>query len=401
MAYVPGSLPHTTLLAAIGGVVALSVDIVLPALPVLADAFATRPERAQLTLGAFLLGLAIGILVWGPLGDRFGRRPVVLCGLVVFTIGGAITAVSPSIDAIIFARFIQGAGAAAGRVLAPAIIRDDFSGPRGAHLLSRMMMILTLGPLVAPLIGGALIETAGWRAIFVFLAAFGAVVVILAWAQLGESLRMPDRDALLPRRILANWRRFFGTRECVANAFIQTCSFGAMYAYISGSPFVLIRGFGIPTWAYGFFFASTAGLLILGNAVNSRTVRTRGVAANRRAGTFAAAGAGVLGLGLSALGLTGTLGVAATMLPVWIFICANGVIVPNTTAGVMEPHPDMAGVSAAILGVIQMSAAMIVGYAVTRFFDGTPLSMSFAMCILTLGALTIERTALAPRPVAG
>ncbi|MBM3521955.1 MAG: multidrug effflux MFS transporter [Alphaproteobacteria bacterium] len=397
MAYVPGTLPHTTLLAAIGGVVALSVDIVLPALPVLAQVFATRPENAQLTLGAFLLGLALGILVWGPLSDRFGRRPVVLCGLVVFTIGGAITAVSPSIDAIIAARFIQGAGAAAGRVLAPAIIRDDFSGPRGAHLLSRMMMILTVGPLLAPLIGGALIEVAGWRSIFAFLTAFGATVVIVAWAQLAESLRTPDRDALKPRRMVANWRRFFGTRECVANALIQTCSFGAMYAYISGSPFVLISGFGVPTWAYGFFFASTASLLILGNAINSRTVRARGVGANRRAATLAAAAAGALGLLLATLGLAGWIGVTATMLPIWIFICANGVIVPNTTAGVLEPHPDMAGVAAAILGVIQMSAAMLVGYAVTRYFDGTSISMAAAMSALTLAAFLVDRVVLQPR----
>lgn len=397
MAYVPGTLPHTTLLAAIAGVVALSVDIVLPALPVLVEAFSARPEHAQLALGAFLLGLAAGILAWGPLGDRFGRRPVVVCGLVVFTAGGLATVMAPTIDTLILARFVQGCGAAAGRVLAPAIIRDDFSGPRGAQLLSRMMMILMVGPLVAPLLGGALIALTGWRAIFVTLASYGLVVSVLAWARLGESLKRPDPEALMPRRILANWRRFFGTRECVANALIQTCSFGAMYAYISGSPFVLITGFGVPTWAYGFFFASTALMLIAGNAVNARSVQARGIDANRRLATLVALGAGTLGAVLSLFGIGGGPGVAATMLPVWIFIGANGVIVPNTTAGVMEPHPDMAGVAAAILGVVQMSTAMVVGYLVARLFDGSPRSMAAMMFALTAAAFAIDRLALRRR----
>jgi len=397
MSLTPGSLPHTALLAAIGGTVALSVDIVLPALPLLARSFDETPARAQLTIGLFLLGLALGITLWGALADRFGRRPVLLAGLCVFTLGGVACIFASTIETLIAARLLQGAGAAAGRVLAPAIIRDNFSGLRGAYLFSRMMMLLTLAPLVAPLIGGLLIEFAHWRAIFLLLACAGAVLIVIAYTSLDESLHRPDREALYPRRFLANWRRFFGTRECVVNAVLQSSGFCAMYAYISGSPFVLITGLGVPSWAYGFFFASTAGLLILGNALNSRTIAARGVAANRRIGILIAAIACAIGLGLALLRLKGVPGMIATMAPIWVFICANGVITPNTTAGVMEPHPDMAGVAAAILGAMQMSAAMVVGFLVTLFFDGSAVSMAAAMALLTGLALVIDRTALPGR----
>lgn len=394
MSLTPGSLRHTALLAAIGGTVALSVDIVLPALPLLARSFEATPAHAQLTIGMFLLGLALGITLWGALADRFGRRPVLLAGLTVFTLGGIASTFAPTIETLIAARLLQGAGAAAGRVLAPAIIRDDFSGVQGAHLFSRMMMMLTLAPLVAPLIGGLLIEFAHWRAIFILLAVAGAGLIVVAYAALGESLRTPDREALRPRRFLSNWRRFFGTRECVANALLQSCAFCAMYAYISGSPFVLINGLGVPSWAYGFFFASTAGLMILGNVLNARTIARRGVAANRRIGVLIAAIACAFGLGLALLRLTGLPGMIATMVPVWLFICANGVITPNATAGVMEPHPDMAGVSAAILGAMQMSGAMVVGFLVTLLFDGSAVSMAAAMALMTAAALFIDRVVL-------
>ena len=128
-----------------------------------------------------------------------------------------------------------------------------------------MMMML----MVAPMIGGMLVEILHWRAIFGLLAISGLVLVTLAWASLAESLDTPDLDALTPRRMASNWHRFVSTRECVANAALQSCSFSAMYAYISGSPFVLITGFGVPAWAYGFFFASTALLMVIGNAINS------------------------------------------------------------------------------------------------------------------------------------
>jgi DHA1 family bicyclomycin/chloramphenicol resistance-like MFS transporter len=258
-------------------------------------------------------------------------------------------------------------------------------------------MMLTLAPLVAPLIGGLLIEFAHWRAIFMLLACAGVVLIVLSYAALNETLRTPDLEALRPRRFISNWRRFFGTRECVANALLQSCTFCAMYAYISGSPFVLINGLGVPSWAYGFFFASTAALMILGNALNSRTVARRGVAANRRLGILIAAVACTLGLGLALLRLTGVPGMIATMAPVWVFICANGVITPNATAGVMEPHPDMAGVSAAILGAMQMSSAMVVGFLVTLLFDGSAVSMAAAMALLTAAALLVDRTALRDR----
>jgi DHA1 family bicyclomycin/chloramphenicol resistance-like MFS transporter len=392
-----GSLPHLALLAGMAGTTALSVDIALPALPTIAAHFGASAAEAQLTIGMFLAGLAAGTLVVGPIADRFGRRAVALIGLTLFALGGVSSVLAPSIETLIIARLLQGVGAASGRVVAPAVIRDRFEGAAGARLLSQMMLMVGMAPLLSPIIGSVLMQLFDFRAIFVTLAIVGVVLVIGAMLGLEETLRRPDRDALHPQRLVSNARRFFTTRECVANGAIQSACFCAMYAYIAASPFVLIQGFGVPHWGFAFFFGSSAVMLMVGNAINARTVRRRGLAANRRSAVTVAACGGVLGAVIMKFAMQGTIGIVLTMIPVWIFYAANGMVMPTATAGVMEPHPDMAGLSAAILGAMQMGAGVIVGYLVTRLYDGTPLSMAGAMAFLTVAAWCVDRFALPRR----
>jgi MFS transporter, DHA1 family, multidrug resistance protein len=269
----PGSRAHVLLLASATGLIAFSVDICLPALPVLAISFGTSNQTAQLVLGLFLVGFSVGQFIWGPVSDRFGRRSVALSGLCVYVAGGLVCAAAPSIELLIAGRALQGFGTAAGSVIGAAVVRDMFGREQGTKIMSQVMLAVGIAPLIAPTIGGALLSVSHWRAIFIVLVAVGLIVLATMWLRLGESLKEPDLRALEPGRMASNVRRFFTTRSAVANSLVRALSFGAMYSYISGSPFVLIGGFGVPNWAYGLFFGSTAALMMVGAAINSAALR--------------------------------------------------------------------------------------------------------------------------------
>lgn len=393
----PGSRAHVLLLASATGLIAFSVDICLPALPVLAIAFGTSNQTAQLVLGMFLVGFAVGQFIWGPVSDRFGRRNVALSGLGVYVAGGLVCVAAPSIDTLIAGRALQGFGTAAGSVIGAAVVRDLFQREQGTKIMSQVMLAVGIAPLIAPTIGGVLLSVGHWRVIFMVLVVVGLAVVATMWLRLDESLKQPDPRALEPGRMASNVRRFFTTRSAVANSLVRALSFGAMYSYISGSPFVLIGGFGVPNWAYGFFFGSTAALMMVGAAINSRTVMRRGVAANRRLSTTICAIGGVLSLALALLRLEGTAGVLATMGPIWLFMLAYGVLSPTATMASLEKLPDMAGAAGALTGALQMVFAAGVGWLVARFFDGTAVSMGAAIFAMTVLAFAVERLALDER----
>src|SRR5579864_6404499 len=166
----------TILLGALTAMTALGIDMILPALPALAGAFAVGTDRIQLTLSLFILGYAGGQLIYGPLSDRFGRRPMLLIGTAVYMASGLACAASPSIEVLVVARFVQGLGGCAGPVLARAVIRDHHSGRRASQMLSYITLVFALAPLVAPLIGAALLERFGWPAIFWCLSGFGLLL---------------------------------------------------------------------------------------------------------------------------------------------------------------------------------------------------------------------------------
>jgi DHA1 family bicyclomycin/chloramphenicol resistance-like MFS transporter len=196
----------------------LSIDMTLPALPALGAALSATPDQIQLTLSLYLVGYAAGQIVIGPLSDRFGRRRVLVGGLAVYSLATLACASSPSISILIAARLFQGVSASGGPVMVRAIVRDHFEGDRAAHTMSSLTTVFAVGPLLAPIIGGALLVRYGWPSIFLFIAFWSFVLLIVAWTFLGESLSEPDQQALQPARILANYRTFFTTRVAVGHA---------------------------------------------------------------------------------------------------------------------------------------------------------------------------------------
>jgi DHA1 family bicyclomycin/chloramphenicol resistance-like MFS transporter len=368
----PGSRTFIVLLGALTALTALSVDMSLPALPRLTAVFATTPDKAQLTLSVFLVGFAVGQLAYGPVSDRFGRRPVLLVGLVVYTIGGIGCALASSIDQLILFRLLQGIGGCVGRVMGPAIVRDEFHAQKGAQVLSYVTLVMALAPLIAPVIGGYLLVIADWQAIFVVLAAFGAAVLAVIATRFGESSKYRDPQATQIPRLLRNYGRFLAHRACLGYALINCFTFAGLFSYISGSSFVFIEVFGLPSHIYGILFGVTAFAFMAGASLNGRLVR------RRLPNTVLRAGLAIVLLGGTAMLASAILlpSVASVLLSIVIYVFGMAFVFPNATASAMEPMPRVAGVASSLLGSSQMATGSLAGYLVNSFYDRTPLAMA-------------------------
>ncbi|MGE5200924.1 MAG: Bcr/CflA family multidrug efflux MFS transporter [Acidobacteriota bacterium] len=381
------------LLGALTAVTALAVDMSLPSLPAIAAAFSARPEEVQLTLSLFLVGYAAGQLFCGPLSDRFGRRKVLLAGIAVYALAGFACSLSPSIEILVTARLVQGFGACVGPVLGRAVVRDHMTGPRAAQTLSYITLTMSIAPLVAPMLGGFLLNRFGWQATFVFLGSFGLMLVSATFLAFPESLKNPDLDALRLRRLARNAATFFWSRRAMGYALVNGFVFAGLFAFLSGSPLVLIEVHGVPAGQFGFYFALSALGLMAGAILNGRLV-------HRFSGDRVMRGGFVLLLAaattLLAIAWTRTGGPVAIMLPIGAYVMALGLILPNATAAAMEPLPHMAGMAASLMGAIQMGSGSLSGYGVARLYDGTPRSMAgmlaaMAVCAVLAYATMVRR----------
>ncbi|HUN45985.1 MAG TPA: Bcr/CflA family multidrug efflux MFS transporter [Stellaceae bacterium] len=389
----PQSWGLTILLGALAGVTALAVDMSLPTLPTITEAFATSADSVQLTLSLFLLGYAGGQLFCGPLSDRIGRRKVLIGGLAVYAVAGYACAASTSIHMLVLARLVQGLGACVGPVLGRAVVRDHLTGHRASQTLSYITLVMSVAPLAAPVLGGFFLNHFGWWAIFVFLGVFGTLLLIATALLFPETLRTPDREALRLARIVANARAFFGNRHCVGYSLVNGFVFAGMFAFISGSPFVLIEVYGVPAGQFGFYFAMGAVGLIIGAALNSRLVHRIGGERVMRGGFGLVLAASAM---LIAIGWTRWGGAFAIVVPMLLYVMALGLILPNATAAAMEPLPHMAGMTASFMGAIQMGAGSLSGYVVAALYDGTPRPMAgllaaMGMCAVLSYLLLVRR----------
>lgn len=381
---VPGSIAFVLLLGALVAVTALSIDISLPAIPSIAAGFDSAPEAAQLTLSAYLIGFALGQLFCGPFADRFGRKPVVVWGIGLFFLAGLGCALSPSLEFLVAMRFVQGVGGSFGPVVGRAIVRDLFDREEGARILSYITLVMTLAPMLAPLIGGAMLLVAGWRTIFLVLALYGVALCLISAFKLRETLDQPDPHAISPARLVRNIGAFTREPRCLANAFVLGVTFAGMFAYVSGSPVVIIEVFGFPSQFYGFFFAASSAALMAASLASGRLGRRFGSRRLLDAGQVAVA----LGAAITlAAGLSGLGGIWSIMAGVCVYVFGCGLTMPNATAAALEPFAGMAGVVASLLGFVQMMAGALASLAVSALFDGTPLAMTGVLA--ASGALSV------------
>lgn len=393
-----------TCLAALGP---LSTDMYLPSLPALTGVFGTDVAMVQLTLSCFLVGFAISQLAYGPLSDRFGRKPVILAGLVLFLLASAACANAQTIGQLIAARILQAVGACSGPVLGRAVARDLYGREQAARVLALMATATALAPALAPMLGGWLHEWFGWQSTFVVLVGFSLATALAVWLKLKESNQRKDPHATRPGQLLANYATLLRNRLFLGYVSAVGLGYSGLFSYISGSSFVIVQVYDVPARHFAWFFGGPVLGFMCGTALTSRLTRRLGIDRMIRTGLGVTASAGLVMAAFAWMGPVffgeaaahGTLGLLATVLPVAVFMAGVGLSMPNAMAGAISPFPHMAGAASAVMGCLQMSVASVVGIGVAHFFDGTPRPMATSMALMGLLGLVSFRL-LVRRPVA-
>jgi MFS transporter, DHA1 family, multidrug resistance protein len=375
--------PVAALLTAVVAIGSLSIDMALPSLPATAEALAARPATAQLTVTLFLAGFALAQLVHGPLSDRIGRRRVLLGGLVVYVIGGLACWAAPSAGLLVAARVLQAFGAGSGPVVGRAVVRDLYEPAQAARILGYMGTAMALTPILAPIVGGFVHVAFGWRAVYLTLAACGAVFLGIAALLVRETNRRRDPDALRPGHLTTNVAELLTDRTFLGYVLVVALMFGGQFAFITGSSFVLIEVLSVSPDVYGLCFGLVALGIMTGSFVAGRFVSRVGIDGLIVTATRLGAVAGCV---MAALALGGVWTVPAVIGPMYVFSVGVGIVLPTAVAGAIGPFPRTAGLASAVLGFLQLTAAAGYGIAVGRFYDGTPVPMAVAIAAAGLAA---------------
>ncbi|PWC53401.1 multidrug effflux MFS transporter [Azospirillum sp. TSO22-1] len=383
------SLAVRVLLTALVAFGPLSTDLYLPSLPTLVTVFDTDIVTVQLTLSVFLVGFAAAQLIYGPLSDRFGRRPALVGGISIYLAASVACALAASIDQLIVARAFQAVGACCGPVVARAVVRDVFGRDRAATVLAYMSMAMSLAPAIGPVFGGLLTELFGWRANFVTLALIAVSVLAATLLLLRETNAHLDEEALKPARLFGNYIRLLGNRAYVGYMLTVACAYSGIFSFISGSSFVLIGRLKLSPAEYGLSFGAVVLGYMAGTFLAGRVSQRLGVDRMVRLGTLVSLGGGLAGL---ALAVADVASVPAVVGPMFVFILGTGLTMPNAMAGAVGPYPTMAGLASALLGFVQMTVAALIGIGVGHFHDGTALPMMAAVALVALGAAAAYRT---------
>lgn len=379
----PGSRAWIALLAALNAIVALGVDMSLPAQQVLVEHFAVPEPVVTLTISLFLIGFAVGQLGFGYISDARGRRSVLLVGLALFTASGVACALSPTVELLIVFRVLQGLSAAAAPVIVRAMIRDTQPAAGAARLLSGMLAALAIAPMIAPTIGGVLLELTGWRGIFATLAITGFVLFTLSALMLADTLPVEGRAAPSIRGMLGSYATFFRTTGTKLPMLVSCCSFAGQFAYIASSPFILMQGYGVSRRVFGYYFALTAIALMLGSLTGGRMLR-----AGRSPGGMIVVGTSLLLTG-GILVVIGTriegLGILGFIVPMIVYFFGSGISGPSASALAMEPVPQIAGTASAIVGFLITSSGAVSGTLTTKI--GGSSSTTFSLVVGVMGAI--------------
>ncbi|SDH67186.1 Bcr/CflA family multidrug efflux MFS transporter [Pseudomonas panipatensis] len=354
----------------------MAIDFYLPSLPALATAFGTDAEHVQLSLSAYFAGLAFGQLLYGPLADRFGRRPPLLLGVVIFTLASLACAYAPSLEWLIGARFVQALGGCAGMVIARAVVRDLCDPVAAAKAFSQLMLVMGLAPILAPLGGGLLLDSFGWQSIFLCLTLFSALAGAAIAAHLPETIPSGPRPPL--RGALKEYRRLFGDRSFLCYGLTGGVAIAGMFAYIAGSPFVFIQLYGVAPEHYGWVFGSNAAGFILMAQVNARLLRYRGPSFWLRRAVWVYFAAG---LALLAVTLLRPQHLWPLLLPLFACISCLGFLMPNASACAMAGQGRHAGSASALMGSLQFTVAAAASALVGVLHDGTALPMALVITL--------------------
>lgn len=365
----------------------ISTDLYLPALPAMARSLHASTGTMEYTISAYLVGFSLGQLVWGPVGDRYGRRAPVAIGLVLFVLGSAGCALAHSSASMIGWRAVQAVGACASVVLARAMVRDLYAGHKAAQMMSTLMTVMAIAPLLGPSVGGLILHFANWRAIFWTLVGVG-LLTLAAQQTMPETLPPAKRNHEPLARAFVNYGRLLRNRRLLGYAGASGFFYGGVYAYIAGTPFAFITYHQVPPQLYGLLFGAGIIGIMITNQVNARLVPLYGSDRLMRWGTLAAALAGLV---LAIDTRTDWGGLIGLFIPLFAFISVAGFIVANSIAGALSCAPERAGAVSALIGSVQYGTGILGSALVGVLADGTPWPMAY---VITLMGLACAASAL-------
>ncbi|GGJ04021.1 Bcr/CflA family drug resistance efflux transporter [Neoroseomonas lacus] len=376
-------------MAAIGP---FSIDMYLPALPAIGASLNATAGAVQGTLAIYFLGLAFGQVFYGPLSDRYGRRAPLFVGFGLYTLAAIACALAPDVQALTAARLVQALGGCAGMVIARAVVRDVTDERGAVRLMAQLMLVMGVAPIVAPMVGGAVLPAFGWRGIFWLLAIYGATMLTLIALFLPESLpeERRRRDGLFA--VVRVWRELLGNRRFVGHALTGGFIIGGMFAYISGSPFVFMELHGVRAEHFGFYFGANAlGIMVMGQVVGRLAQRI----APARLLPVVIWVPFVAGLALLFVSATGIGGFVALLVTLFGYIAMIGAVMPLTVALGMGPHGAVAGSASALMGTLQFSIGAGVGALLGALQNGTAVPMALVIAGCGVAGWTARRV-LAP-----
>jgi DHA1 family bicyclomycin/chloramphenicol resistance-like MFS transporter len=382
----PDTLAMTVLLASNAALGPFSTDTYMASLPHIGLELQAPTDLVQLTLSAYLMGFSIGQAIYGPIADKYGRKPVMVFGLALYVVASAICALAHSIEVLILARALQAFAGAAPIILARAIVRDIYEGVRAARELSIMTSIGGLAPITAPILGAFLQVAFGWRSVFVAMTLIGLTLFLNAAFLLPETVRQKQAGPLSPFGVLRSFAIVGRNPTFRAYAGIQAMTYTGLFAFISTSSFILQELYGYSPVQFSLAFASCSITFVGATFVNRRLVPRLGLN-------------GTLGVGVKCLATGGLLHVicvslwpsasAAVIVPTMVFFAGMGLNLPLSIAGALGPFPDRAGAASSLMGLCQMTLAAIVGAFISSLLGSSALPLSVTLAIVGVCAFSI------------
>ena len=362
-----------------------SIDLYLPAFGAIGRELAVPQVAVQATLSAYLFAYAFMMLWHGALSDALGRRPVVLASLVVYAIATLGCAIAGNVESLWLARALQGLSAGAGLVVGRAIIRDRFHGPEAQKVMSQITLVFSIAPAVAPVVGGILLNTLGWRSVFWALLAF--TIALFAWAAraLPETHPPAARTALHPRTMARNYRAVVGRPEFLLLAFVPALNFSAFFIYVAGAQSFLVDLLGVSTWGFGWLFIPLIAGVMIGATVSGRVAGRLPARRTIRIGYLFMGAACALNLAVAALAPPH---VAIHVAPIFLFMIGSSIVMPSVTVLLLDLFPTMRGLASSLQGFIQFALSGIIAGTVAPAIDRSLLGLAAGMALFTLASFS-------------
>ncbi len=356
----------------------LSIDMYLPAMPQIAREFAVSAGSVQMTLNLYILGFAIGQLVYGPLADSYGRKPVIVLGTLIFACAAAACALSQSIDQLIFMRFLHGLSAAAASVVINALMRDSYSKEDFSRMMSFVMLVTTIAPLLAPIIGGWLLLLWNWHAIFWTLAVAALITTVLVVTQIRETLKPEQRQRFHLRTTISNFVALVRHKRAFSYMLASGFSFAGLFTFLNAGPFVYIEVNHVSPQNFGYYFGLNVVFLFVMTLINSRAVRRFGPLTMFRIGLIIQFAMGIWLLIASALDL----GFLSLVLGVAMFIGCVSTVSSNAMAVILDEFPHMAGTASSLAGTLRFGVGALVGalMSLVSINSAWPMVATIALC---------------------